>query len=717
MSEANQSGTKGLLHFGVFTLNLERRGLYKDEERVRLTAKPLETLIFLVENHGRVVEKRELLKAVWKDTYVSEDTLVHAIREIRRALGDDRENPRYIQTVPREGYRFVCEVKRADAVSKPIESVAPQPSQSTLQVGTRIPRWLFVAVPAVVLVSIGIWFYWSRPVTNQTKPFDERTIAGGLKKQITSGEFSSGKPIFSPDGKHILYVSSEEQSRGYGDLFVRQYPEGKPQRITNKINPSGDLPVFTGDGEHVVFSLPRIAPDGARHHDLWTTLSSGGPPSRYIEDASGAGFSPDQRWVAYTKQLPSKTALWVSSVNKVTEFFEISDGGYTPRWSPNGEWLAYTTSNPNEGVGAIWICKVAGASDGKPTMSDQRRVTNENEQMYGLSWTPDSKSIIFSSKRTGPSQLFKVTIENGQTTPLLVGLGEYGAPSVSPDGNVVIFQYYRLTNDLKMATPSADCKAKNLTFDEFHRWPRISPGGERLVSVIRQIDDSERLVLTDLKSKESSQLSTRTASYPCWLSPDKVAFLSPDSSGQGTEVLVINISTREAAPLIRFPDKSEWLAMHPDGRRLAIVLTSPDGRERIVVRDTTNNAETTIHEGSEYEYLRWSPDGTALSWDKPGASRNAPQVSAGVWMIVLAEMQPRFVARDGYCPVWSQDGGAIYYGMRHDKQGLWRHDLKKQSDQLVCPWESVFTFDLNGGQLVFAQHKNDSQIYSLSLRP
>ena len=229
MSEANQSGTKGLLHFGVFTLNLERRGLYKGQERVRLTAKPLETLIFLVENYGRVVEKKEILDAVWKDAFVSEDTLVHAVREVRRALGDDRENPRFIQTVPREGYRFVCEVTRADAdvASKPIEPIVSAPEQPASSVGSRIPRWLWIAAPAVVLLSIGLWFYWSRDRSNQTRPVTEKSSTGGLRKQITSGEFSSGKPVFSPDGKHILYVSSEEATRGFGDLFVRQYPEGQ----------------------------------------------------------------------------------------------------------------------------------------------------------------------------------------------------------------------------------------------------------------------------------------------------------------------------------------------------------------------------------------------------------------------------------------------------------------------------------------------------------
>ena len=74
----------------------------------------------------------------------------------------------------------------------------------------------------------------------------------------------------------------------------------------------------------------------------------------------------------------------------------------------------YTTSNPNEGVGKIWICKVSQSADGLAVISELHSVTNEDEQMYGLSWTPDSKSIIYSSKRTGPAQLYKVSIADGQ---------------------------------------------------------------------------------------------------------------------------------------------------------------------------------------------------------------------------------------------------------------------------------------------------------------
>ena len=86
-------------------------------------------------------------------------------------------------------------------------------------------------------------------------------------------------------------------------------------------------------------------------------------------------------------------------------------------------------------------------------------------------------------------------------------------------------------------------------------------------------------------------------------------------------------------------------------------------------------------------------------------------------MIVMGQSEPRLVVKDGYCPVWSEDGAAVYFGVRQGQQGLWRYDLRQQKEHLVCSWETVFSYDIVSNRLVFAQHKNDSQIHLMSLRP
>src|SRR5262245_22152102 len=133
-------GGPSLLQFGAFTLDLQRHGLYLAGKRVHLTSKPFETLVVLVEYRGKTVEKQQLLDAVWKDAFVTEDSLVKAVREIRRVLEDEKGNPRFIQTVPGEGYRFIAEVKSVVAPEKHLEPVTEDPNPKLVPEAIAIPE-------------------------------------------------------------------------------------------------------------------------------------------------------------------------------------------------------------------------------------------------------------------------------------------------------------------------------------------------------------------------------------------------------------------------------------------------------------------------------------------------------------------------------------------------------------------------------------------------
>lgn len=98
--------------FDDVTVDGENFRVRKNEKDVTLTPRAFDVLIFLVENSGRVIEKREIFEAVWKDTFVSDNALTKIIREIRHALKDAAEMPRYIETIPKRGYRFIGEIKK-----------------------------------------------------------------------------------------------------------------------------------------------------------------------------------------------------------------------------------------------------------------------------------------------------------------------------------------------------------------------------------------------------------------------------------------------------------------------------------------------------------------------------------------------------------------------------------------------------------------------------
>jgi len=110
--------------FGPFQLDLNERLLTRAGEVISLRPKATEILVRLVMNAGQLIKRDELLKEVWPDTFVEESNLSQTIFTLRKALGDDRSEPRYIETVPRRGYRFVAAVR--DDEAKKHQGEAPQ---------------------------------------------------------------------------------------------------------------------------------------------------------------------------------------------------------------------------------------------------------------------------------------------------------------------------------------------------------------------------------------------------------------------------------------------------------------------------------------------------------------------------------------------------------------------------------------------------------------
>ncbi|MCM3871137.1 MAG: winged helix-turn-helix domain-containing protein [Pyrinomonadaceae bacterium] len=742
MNEAGQIKPETLLHFEGFTLDIQRRGLYRGKERVRLTAKPLETLIFLVENRGRVLQKQEILNAVWKDTFVTEDTLVHAIREVRRALSDDRDNPRFILTIPREGYRFVCEVLAEAAVEpqqvasisatdvSPVAPSLPLPVPDTpdrIAGPTRRRRWmiplvvgLFVLIPILLIAQQAslparLMNWWGIGHTPVKPPKTSE------QKLLTTGKFSAGKPALSADGRHMLFISSIESTeektpdgkiKTYGDLFVRELATGHDVRITDRENPSGDIPVFTADGTAVVFSNYHNKEKGSTLPDLYKVLSRGGPFSNsgapYIKEASGAGFSPDSQWVAYTKHLPSQKALWISPAdNPEAEHREVALDGFTPRWSADGKLIAYTTSNPNGGLGDIWIVDAA-------SLTGHRNLTNEPQQLYGLTWTPDNRFIIFASKRTGPSLLWRISLEGGPIRLLTGPTGDYAAPSMSREASTLVFSHYHGAQNL-MVAEGLQAETRDLTNDEYHRFPRLSPSGLYVASVMEQPDFGEHLYVTDLLGNHT-RLSERPARHPCWVAEGRLCYLQWDQTNAETRVLEVNISNLQApvtTPLTRFPGLAEWLAINPvDDTKLAVVSTA-EGKHQVVLHDLTRQKDEVIAAGSEYTNLRWSPDGSTLAWS---GLKESGRESGGIWLIKPGiDSQPRHIVADGYGPVWGAD--VIYFLRIGGPSGLWEFNLKTNTERRIRDWAEVPYFDLVGQHLVFCQlgSSGKNRIYSLDV--
>lgn len=157
-----------IYRFGDFTLDATNRELLREDERLDLNARYFDALVLLVREHGRLVEKDRFFEEVWDDVVVSDSALTQCIKEVRRQLGDEASNPRFIQTVPRHGYRFIAEVtvaERSPASAAPVvatgaaaedgaaEAIAA-PAQQDARGG--YPRATALAVPSAPAFSMAM---------------------------------------------------------------------------------------------------------------------------------------------------------------------------------------------------------------------------------------------------------------------------------------------------------------------------------------------------------------------------------------------------------------------------------------------------------------------------------------------------------------------------------------------------------------------------------
>src|SRR4051812_18491852 len=232
--------------FGVFEADLGKRELRNEGRVIPLQQQPFSVLAVLLERAGDVVSREELQKSVWPaDTFVDFDFgLNTAIKKIRAALGDSAGSPRFVETLPRKGYRFIAAVawepsaatenRNPESPSPP--GAGPEPSRPSAAVLTK-PRLLVWILGAVAILASAIAFRagWSGGPE-----------AAYVPTPLTSYEGVEHQPSFSPDASQIAFVWDGGKGQNF-DIYTRRLDGGNPVRLTRGIG-------FNMD--------PRWSPDG-----------------------------------------------------------------------------------------------------------------------------------------------------------------------------------------------------------------------------------------------------------------------------------------------------------------------------------------------------------------------------------------------------------------------------------------------------------------------
>ena len=210
--------------FGDFTLEVDGGFLRKGADEVALRPKTFSVLTYLVERHGRLVTKTELIDAIWGDVAVTENSLAQCLLEIRRALADDSQ--RMIRTVPRRGYIFVAPVsartlsfprfpERVAAAEEPRPRALPEPPFLRRS-------GVYWAVALALLISVSAVAWTQR----------ERAPRPVRDTQLTDFADSATSPAISPDGRMLAFLRGSKTFLDTGQLYVMRLPDGEPVALT-----------------------------------------------------------------------------------------------------------------------------------------------------------------------------------------------------------------------------------------------------------------------------------------------------------------------------------------------------------------------------------------------------------------------------------------------------------------------------------------------------
>jgi len=299
--------TAKAFEFGNFRVDADERTLLEGGHPVALTPKAFDTLLLLVENAGRLMEKEAMMERLWPGTFVEEANLANNISLLRKALGEQANR---IQTVPRRGYRFTGEVS---AVGD--DAVVVEPKR----------RWWPIAAIAVgVIVALAAGILIGRAISRREPPtFRQVTFRRGI---ITNARFES-------DGETIIYSASHEDRPS--ELFVTR----ADQRTSRPLGVAGDLLAVSAHGDLAILTnAERIGP--ILRGTLARVPLTGGAPRELADHVQAADWSPDGNSLAVIR--------WAGPVTRVEyPLGHVLYQGASPLWfdslrvSPTGDAIAF----------------------------------------------------------------------------------------------------------------------------------------------------------------------------------------------------------------------------------------------------------------------------------------------------------------------------------------------------------------------------------------
>jgi Tol biopolymer transport system component/DNA-binding winged helix-turn-helix (wHTH) protein len=641
--------------FSVFEVDLELHELRKHGIRLKLTGQPFQALALLLEHPGEVVTREQFRAVLWPNEVWGEhdQRLNKIVNRIREVLSDSAETPRFIETIPRAGYRFLVQVDRFDehgahpqtpvpgplepastASHTAVEAVAAAVSRSR----TAMNRWVLIA--SMVFLAIAAAGLAGRINSH------ERESTGLLDPSpLTTYVGSEINPSFSPDGKKIVFAWDGESKSGF-HIYVASASGAGTTQITREAFNDG-APAWSPDGREIAF----LRDSAVGTAELWL-IGGDGKGARKLRDVrtsvsrSALTWTRDRKWLIVPQApplQPEATALYrVSATTGEEQQLTHSSGApplrdLSPAVSPDGSRLAFTRSTSPSWRDIFLLDLATGqASAGAAVqLTDAQRIVDH------LAWTPDGSSLIFSASSTtaGSRHLFRVEA-TARPPAEVTGLGIEGDyPAVGGSPNRLVFV------------------RKNIEQSSF--WRLDLTAGTRQAAPSRMFASTRRDYTVDL-SPDGAHIvfsSVRSGPTEIWMS-------RPDGSD-----LRRLTSIGGSAP--------RW---SPDGKRVAFECNR-DGQPDIYVLTVADGSiQRVTSEGAPNRRPSWSRDGRFIYYSSNRTGR--PQI----WKLPSEGGESFQITRHGgLYAVETFDSKSLYYISPEAPAQLWTTSVNGGDEIQVLP--------------------------------